>query len=95
MAPGGRAGHLPGAVNFPADDYLDDRGAFRPSIELRERFPALDDSESDRFITYCTIGARASTAWFVLSQLLGHDDARVHDGSWAEWGRAAGAPVES
>ncbi len=42
----------------------------------------------------CTIGGRACTAWFVLTYLLGRDHVRVYDGSWAEWGRMAGAPVE-
>ena len=45
-------------------------------------------------ITYCTIGGRAATAWFVLTYLLGRDRVRVYDGSWAEWGRTAGTPVE-
>src|SRR6202012_1917414 len=70
-------------------------GSFRPAAELRRVFsPAVLDSDDD-LITYCTIGGRAATAWFVLTYLLGRDRVRVYDGSWAEWGRAAGAPVGS
>jgi len=42
----------------------------------------------------CTIGGRGATGWFVLTYLLGRGRVRVYDGSWAEWGRTTGAPVE-
>ncbi len=35
-----------------------------------------------------------ATAWFILTYLLGRDHVRAYDGSWAERGRLAGAPVE-
>ena len=98
MEPGGRAGRVPAAVHQPIDDLYDDRGAFRPGTELRSVFAAADAADPQRpaeLITYCTIGGRASTAWFVLSYLLGYDNVRVYDGSWAEWGRMTGTPVEA
>ncbi len=97
MEPGGRAGRVPSAVHQPIDDLYDDRGAFRPSTDLRRVFSAVDMADTGchrQLITYCTIGGRASTAWFVLTYLLGRDNVRVYDGSWAEWGRMAGTPVE-
>ena len=91
--PGGRAGHVPSAVHQPVDGLYNLDGSFRPAAELRRVFsPAVLDSDDD-LITYCTIGGRATTAWFVLTYLLGRDRVRVYDGSWAEWGRAAGTPV--
>jgi thiosulfate/3-mercaptopyruvate sulfurtransferase len=94
MEPGGRAGHIPSAVHQPIDGLYDDDGSFRPAAELREMFaPGLLDSGGE-LITYCTIGGRAATAWFVLTHLLGRDNVRVYDGSWAEWGRMTGTPVE-
>ena len=109
MEPGGRAGRVPSAVHQPIDGLYDDRGAFRPGTDLRSVFPAADGAAAAQaadaveaadpgrpgeLITYCTIGGRASTAWFVLTYLLGRENVRVYDGSWAEWGRMTGTPVE-
>jgi thiosulfate/3-mercaptopyruvate sulfurtransferase len=94
MDPGGRAGHVPSAVHLPIDGLYNPDGSFRSTARLREVFcsPAIADS-GDELITYCTIGGRAATAWFVLTCLLGNDRVRVYDGSWAEWGRTTGTPV--
>jgi thiosulfate/3-mercaptopyruvate sulfurtransferase len=94
MEPAGRAGHVPSAVHQPIDGLYDDRGSFRSGTDLRGVFSAIDLDGDDDLITYCTIGGRACTAWFVLTYLLGRDHVRVYDGSWAEWGRMAGTPVE-
>jgi len=94
MEPGGRAGHIPSAAHVTSDGLQDENGAFLPLAELRRHFSQIDLSADREIIPYCTIGGRASTAWFVLTQLIGHDRARVYDGSWAEWGRMASSPVE-
>jgi thiosulfate/3-mercaptopyruvate sulfurtransferase len=94
MEPGGRAGHVPSAVHQPIDGLYNADGSFRSAAELRGVFsPAVLDSGRE-LMTYCTIGGRAATAWFVLTHLLGHDRVRVYDGSWADWGRTLGTPVE-
>jgi len=91
--PSGRAGHVPSAIHLPIDNVHDDRGQFRSVDELRQQFTPIAASPVGDVITYCAIGGRAATAWFVLTYLLGHPNVRVYDGSWAEWGHSGAAPV--
>lgn len=95
MEPGGRAGHIPSAIHQPIEGLYDPGGAFRSSGELRQLFSSVDLGNKDELITYCTIGGRAATAWFVLTYLIGRQRVRVYDGSWAEWGRTPDAPIET
>ena len=91
--PNGRAGHVPSAVHQPIDGLYRERGAFLGASDLRNLFSSVDLDRGHDLITYCTIGGRAATAWFVLTQLLGYERVRVYDGSWAEWGRLPEVPV--
>ncbi|MBC7300012.1 MAG: sulfurtransferase, partial [Nocardia sp.] len=45
-------------------------------------------------IAYCRIGERSSHTWFVLQELLGHQNVKNYDGSWTEYGSLVGAPIE-
>jgi thiosulfate/3-mercaptopyruvate sulfurtransferase len=89
----GRAGHIPGAVHIPIELLRADDGAFRSADEMLQVMRDRGITPETEVVTYCTIGNRASQAWFALTCLLGYHDVRVYYGSWAEWGKAADTPI--
>jgi thiosulfate/3-mercaptopyruvate sulfurtransferase len=91
----GRAGHIPGAVSVPIDRLREPDGTLKDTDELRGIFELAGVTKDKAVITYCTIGNRASEAWFALRYLLGYPDVRVYYGSWVEWGKATDTPVET
>jgi thiosulfate/3-mercaptopyruvate sulfurtransferase len=90
----GRAGHVPGAVSVPIDLLRNDDDRFRATDEMRSALESAGVTREHAVITYCTIGNRASQAWFALKYLLGYPKVSVYYGSWVEWGKSAGTPVE-
>lgn len=86
------AGHVPGALNIPWVKSANDDGTFRSGEELRELYAGVGDGE---VIAYCRIGERSSHTWFVLTELLGHENVRNYDGSWTEYGSMVAVPVET
>jgi thiosulfate/3-mercaptopyruvate sulfurtransferase len=89
------AGHIPSAIHRPIDGLYDEHGRLLPPAQQREVFGAIGIDDKGDLITYCIIGARAATAWFVLSYVLDRPGVRVYDGSLAEWGRRPGTPVHT
>ncbi|MFW6010704.1 MAG: sulfurtransferase [Gemmatimonadota bacterium] len=85
-------GHIPGAHNISWSKAAREDGSFRPVEELEELYG--DVLEEPEAIAYCRIGERAAHTWFVLSELLGHPNARNYDGSWTEYGSLVDVPVE-
>jgi thiosulfate/3-mercaptopyruvate sulfurtransferase len=87
------AGHIPGAKNIPWGKAANEDGTFKSAEDLRELYEGAG-VEGGEIIAYCRIGERSSHTWFVLNELLGHDDVRNYDGSWTEYGSLVGVPVE-
>ncbi|BCB80202.1 sulfurtransferase [Phytohabitans flavus] len=88
-----RAGHIPTAVSVPWSKAANEDGTFKSDDDLRQIYgeAGLDDSKAT--IAYCRIGERSSHTWFVLAELLGHQDVKNYDGSWTEYGSLVGVPV--
>jgi thiosulfate/3-mercaptopyruvate sulfurtransferase len=91
----GRAGRVPGSVNVPIDSLRTADGSLKSPEELGRVLEDAGIARDKAVIAYCTIGNRASEAWFALKYLLGYPNTRVYYGSWVEWGRAADTRIET
>jgi thiosulfate/3-mercaptopyruvate sulfurtransferase len=89
-----RAGHIPGAINVPWAQAVNEDGTFKSADELRELYGGKGALDGNDIVAYCRIGERSAHTWFVLHELLGTDNVRNYDGSWTEWGNMVAVPVE-
>ncbi len=92
-----RRGHIPGAVNLHGRDLMDPNDStLKPRDELVRMFREVGAApdQAAEVVAYCRLSHRASSIWFVMTQILGWDHVRVYDGSWTEWGSIVGFPVE-
>ncbi|MCA2209306.1 MULTISPECIES: sulfurtransferase [Nocardia] len=89
-----RPGHIPGAINVPWSKAANEDGTFRSDEELAELYKDAGLDGEKETIAYCRIGERSSHTWFVLQELLGHQNVKNYDGSWTEYGSLVGAPIE-
>jgi thiosulfate/3-mercaptopyruvate sulfurtransferase len=81
-----RQGTLPGAANLPMVWMtIDGKGTFRKPAELKALFAFAKIQPDAPMIVFCNTGHTASLVWFVAHELLGNDQARLYDGSLAEW----------
>ncbi|GIJ20281.1 sulfurtransferase [Micromonospora lutea] len=85
------AGHIPGAVNLPAPEYVTE-GRF-PTVEaLRDRFAAVGVTGEAPVAAYCGSGVTAAQAVLAL-HLAGRADAALYVGSWSHWVADPDRPV--
>ncbi|MDO5662107.1 MAG: sulfurtransferase [Brachybacterium sp.] len=79
-----RAGHIPGAVNVPFTENVDEDGQFLSKKKLRKRFQAAGLERSDDIIVYCGSGITATHSLLALER-AGFSRARLFPGSWSQW----------
>jgi thiosulfate/3-mercaptopyruvate sulfurtransferase len=91
--PGLRGGHVPGSVNLPFTELVRPDGTLLPAVELRCRLVGAGIDLSRPVVVTC--GSATSACAVVLSlHVIGHTQAAVYDGAWAEWAGRADTPVE-
>jgi thiosulfate/3-mercaptopyruvate sulfurtransferase len=78
------AGHIPGAVNLPTTEHVDDRGRLRTADQLRDTFGSAGVRQDVPVGAYCGSGVTAAHTVLALHR-AGRADAALYVGSWSEW----------
>ncbi|MEV4542628.1 sulfurtransferase [Micromonospora echinaurantiaca] len=86
------AGHVPGAANLPAAEYVGPDGRFPAADALRDRFAAAGVGADRPVGAYCGSGVTAAQAVLAL-HLAGRPDAALYVGSWSNWVADPARPV--
>ena len=79
------AGHIPGSINAPWRDNLDDDGRLLPIDVLTSCFQALfDDTPPQQIVFSCGSGLTACHSLLAMHH-AGLGEAQLYVGSWSKW----------
>jgi len=90
---GGRNGRIPGSLNLPFGQLLNEDGTFKSPQDLRAAFEAARVDLDRPLVTTCGSGITASVLLFA-AHLIGKQDVHLYDGSWQEWETDPETPKE-
>lgn len=90
--PGVRSGHIPGSCNVPWNTLVEN-GIFKSPTQIQQIFRDAGVDLSKYLVVSCGSGMTAAILLLALT-LTGHQNVRLYDGSWAEWGGSDTLPVE-
>lgn len=83
------AGHIPGAINIPFSENLDENGLFLSPEVLSEKYIQLLNNRSENLIIHCGSGVTACHTILALAH-AGFKIPNLYVGSWSEWSRREG-----
>jgi thiosulfate/3-mercaptopyruvate sulfurtransferase len=87
------AGHIPGAINLPFAENIDDCGKFLPKEKLITRFSGQHIAREKPPIFYCGSGVTACHNILAYTH-AGFGMARLYAGSWSEWITDTNHPIQ-
>jgi thiosulfate/3-mercaptopyruvate sulfurtransferase len=91
--PGLPSGHMPGALNLPWEQLLED-GRLTTSARISKAFADAGVDISQPIVTTCGSGVSAAILWFALDA-IGKEPKALYDGSWTEWASRGDLPIET
>lgn len=86
------AGHIPGAINIPFSENLDENGLFLSPEILKEKYHQLLENKSENLIIHCGSGVTACHTILALAH-AGFKIPNLYVGSWSEWSRRDGKEI--
>ncbi|GAA4164613.1 sulfurtransferase [Chryseobacterium ginsenosidimutans] len=86
------AGHIPGAINIPFSENLDENGNFLKPEILKEKYSKLLLGKPQNLIIHCGSGVTACHTILALDY-AGLKIPNLYVGSWGEWSRREGKEI--
>jgi len=81
------AGHIPGAINVPFSENLNEEGFYKSAEDLAKKYnEIIGDKNPDNVIVHCGSGVTACHALLAMDY-AGIPIPKLYVGSWSEWSR--------
>lgn len=87
------AGHIPGAINLPFLENLNEDGLWKSTLDIRARFLSVIEP-ADEIAFYCGSGVTACHNILALNY-AGLKSAKLYPGSWSDWITHVDYPIET